>query len=92
MAEPPASFTVELRRSDRRVEVTAGQSILDALDGVVDVDFFCRRGVCGTCVQHVVEGLPLHRDTVLSERAKQANRRIAVCVSRSRTDVLVLDL
>lgn len=76
----------------RRVRVASDQSILQALDGIVDVDFFCRRGECGTCVQHVVSGLPDHRDSVLSDRAKQANRRIAICVSRSQSPLLVLDL
>ncbi|WP_375503121.1 2Fe-2S iron-sulfur cluster-binding protein [uncultured Jatrophihabitans sp.] len=89
---PPSSFTVELRRSGRSVDVRADQSILDAVREIVDVDFFCRKGECGTCVSHVLEGLPLHLDTVLSDRARQANRRIAICVSRSQTAVLALDL
>jgi ferredoxin len=85
-------FTVELARSGTSVEVPPGTSMLEALLGVTEVDFSCRRGECGTCVQKVVEGIPLHRDTVLSPRAKEAGKRIAVCVSRSQTPVLVLDL
>jgi ferredoxin len=57
----------------------------------VEVDYFCRRGECATCVQTVVEGTPLHKDSVLSDRAR-ANGKIIICVSRSLSDRLVLDL
>jgi tetrachlorobenzoquinone reductase len=40
----------------------------------------------------VLEGVPDHRDTVLSERERAANRTIMICCSGSRTDPLVLDL
>ncbi|SHG97889.1 2Fe-2S iron-sulfur cluster binding domain-containing protein [Jatrophihabitans endophyticus] len=89
---PPDSFVVELARSGRQVRVAADTTILQALLAVEPVDFQCLRGECGTCVQRVVAGTPAHRDTVLSPRAKAANKRIAICVSRSRTPVLVLDL
>ena len=87
------AFTVELRRTGVSVDVAPGQTILAAVLPLVEgVSFNCLRGDCGTCVQTVLEGEPLHRDTVLSPRAKQAGKRITICVSRSRTDRLVLDL
>jgi ferredoxin-NADP reductase len=44
------AFDVELASSGKRVHVAAGQSIIDALQGVgVDVEFSCREGTCGTC-------------------------------------------
>lgn len=86
------AFEVELQRSGRRVRVEPGTSVLAALLTVTDVDFSCQKGECGTCVQTVVAGVPLHRDTVLSPRAKEAGNRIAVCVSWSTSPVLVLDL
>lgn len=87
------AFTVELRRTGVSVDVAPGQTILAAVQPLVEgVSFNCLRGDCGTCVQTVLEGEPLHRDTVLSARAKQAGKRITICVSRSRTDRLVLDL
>jgi vanillate O-demethylase ferredoxin subunit len=86
-------FTVELRKTGVSVEVAPGQTILAAVLLVVGhVDYYCLRGDCGTCVQTVLEGVPLHRDTVLSQRAREAGKRITICVSRSSTDTLVLDL
>lgn len=87
------AFEVVLGRSGRTVTVSAGESVLDALleDGV-DVDFSCREGTCGTCEQGVLEGVPDHRDSVLSEDEQAANDCMMVCVSRSCTPRLVLDL
>jgi ferredoxin len=87
------AFTVELRRSGVTRRVPADRTLLSVvLEVRPDVDFNCRRGDCGACVSVVLDGEPLHRDTVLSERAKAAGRRIALCVSRARSDRLVLDL
>ncbi len=87
------AFTVELRRSGQTLLVPADRTLLDVVRAAVpEVDFNCRRGECGACVSLVLAGEPLHRDTVLSARAKAAGRRIALCVSRSRSAVLVLDL
>jgi ferredoxin len=87
------AFTVELRRSGVTRPVPADRTLLSVvLEVRPDVDFNCRRGECGACVSVVLEGEPLHRDTVLSDRARAAGRRIALCVSRARSDTLVLDL
>ncbi|MDQ1103606.1 2Fe-2S iron-sulfur cluster-binding protein [Nocardioides zeae] len=87
------AFTVELRRSGLEVEVPAGSTILETLRPLVTgLSWNCLDGVCGTCTQTILDGVPDHRDTVLSPRAKQAGKRITICVSRSRTDTLVLDL
>jgi hypothetical protein len=40
----------------------------------------------------VLEGLPDHRDSVLTEAEKRANDCMMICVSRSCSDRLVLDL
>ncbi|MEY9211855.1 oxidoreductase [Thermobifida halotolerans] len=86
-------FEVELRRSGRTVTVGPGRSVLDALaDAGVPVLSSCRRGVCGTCETDVLEGIPDHRDSVLDDRERAAGDRMLVCVSRARTDRLVLDL
>jgi ferredoxin-NADP reductase len=52
----------------------------------------CYEGVCGTCEARVLEGIPDHRDSVLSEAEKEAGEVMLPCVSRSRTERLVLDL
>jgi ferredoxin len=52
----------------------------------------CQEGVCGTCETRVLEGVPDHRDSLLSEEEREANEYMMVCVSRSKSERLVLDL
>ncbi len=92
MPSAPDVFVVELRRTGQSVTVGPEKSILEAVQDLVEVDYFCLQGVCGTCVQVVLDGTPLHRDNVLSDQARAAGNRITICVSRSSTDLLVLDL
>ena len=88
-----APFEVELRRSGTTVTVTPDVSVLDALSGVgVEVLSSCRQGTCGTCGTTVLGGRPDHRDSLLDDDERAAGDHMYVCVSRSRTDRLVLDL
>jgi len=85
-------FTVVLARSGRSIPVPPGKTILDALlDADVDVPYSCTEGVCGTCELGVIEGVPDHRDLVLSKEEREANRSIMVCCSGCKSDKLVLD-
>ena len=94
--EAPAAeggFTVHLARRKRDVPVRPGQTILDALLAAkVPVDYSCSEGVCGTCEVAVLEGVPDHRDVVLSQSERASNRSIMICCSGSKTQRLVLDL
>ncbi|BBY53441.1 putative oxidoreductase [Mycolicibacillus koreensis] len=79
--------------SKQTVTVAADQTILAALhDAGIDVASSCRSGVCGACETRVVDGIPDHRDDILSESQRADNDRMYVCVSRARTPRLVLDL
>jgi hypothetical protein len=40
----------------------------------------------------VLEGVPDHRDMILSPQEKAANRTMMICCSGSRTPMLVLDI
>lgn len=86
-------FELVLDRSGRSMTVEPGQSVLDALEaaGVYAVSS-CRDGVCGTCEVTVISGVPDHRDSVLSDDEQAANDTMMICVGRSRTPQLVLDL
>lgn len=87
------AFQVRLERSGLTLEVPVGTSILEAcLDAGVDVLSSCEEGTCGTCITRVLAGSPDHRDSVLSAAEREEGTAIAVCVSRSSTDQLVLDL
>jgi ferredoxin len=86
-------FTVSLARSEREIRIPEGQTILQVLtEGGFDIDCSCEVGICGTCVQRVVSGIPDHRDSVLSAEQKDKNDQIIVCCSGSKSDRLVLDL
>ncbi len=88
-----APFTVEARRSGKRFEVAPGETIADGLAANgIEVPMSCQSGVCGTCLTAVVEGVPDHRDLVLTDVEKAANSRITVCCSRSKSKTLVLDI
>lgn len=65
---------------------TAG---IDASD---DVAVSCKEGICGTCETPVLGGTPDHRDSIQTEAEKARNDKIFVCVSRSCSRTLKLDL
>jgi vanillate O-demethylase ferredoxin subunit len=86
-------FTVELAQSGRAVSVPPGKTILDTLlDVGIDVPYSCQEGVCGTCEVRVLEGIPDHRDLVLSAAEKASNKTMYICCSGSKTPRLVIDL
>ena len=88
-----APFDVVCQRSGLTVTVPPGKSIIDALDEQgVTVLSSCQEGVCGTCETRVLEGVPDHRDSLLSAEERAANDYMMVCVSRSKSARLVLDL
>jgi ferredoxin-NADP reductase len=88
---PP--FTVWLSRSGRRLEVESGASLLETLEAAgIDIPSGCRGGACGVCETAVLEGEIDHHDHYLSEESKRLNQCIMPCVSRARSERLVLDL
>ncbi|CAB5717254.1 Phthalate dioxygenase reductase [Delftia tsuruhatensis] len=91
--EPAREFTVELRRSRRRVVIPKDRSVAEALLAAgVDLPTSCNEGVCGTCITPVLSGEPDHRDHCLSEEEKASNAWFTPCCSRAKTALLVLDL
>jgi ferredoxin-NADP reductase len=88
-----ATFEVECQRSGVTVTVPADRSIYEVVEEAgVDVLGSCMEGVCGTCECDVVEGEADHRDSVLSDAERARGDVIMVCVSRSRSERLVLDI
>ncbi|MBA0126779.1 oxidoreductase [Haloechinothrix sp. YIM 98757] len=87
------AFEVELARSGKTLLVPADRSIVDVLGDVgIDVDVSCEEGICGTCETAVLDGIPDHRDSVLTEEEKAENDAMMLCVSRSCSPQLRLDL
>ncbi|WP_179402268.1 PDR/VanB family oxidoreductase [Burkholderia guangdongensis] len=91
---PAGGYRVYLKRSDRTIEVPDGSPLLDALLAAdIDCEYSCREGLCGACETVVLDGVPEHRDCVLSESEKAAGKTMMICVSGSRNGgKLVLDL
>ncbi len=92
-AEGERSFELVLAGSGLTLVVPPDRSVFDVIqDAGVSVLGSCHEGICGTCEQIVLEGDVDHRDSVLSESEQAANDAMMVCVSRCRSDRLVLDL
>lgn len=90
---PNEPFEIELRSTGQVIIVAAEQSIIQALEAAgLDVLYDCQRGDCGICQCGVIAGVPDHRDVILSDDEKAANKVMQICVSRAKSERLVLDL
>ncbi|WP_351236479.1 PDR/VanB family oxidoreductase [Streptomyces sp. NPDC002133] len=88
-----AGFEVEMRASGVTVQVGAGQSILEVVRTVRDdIDFSCQEGYCGTCETRVLAGKPEHRGSLMSPEEHDEEGTMLICVGRSRSERLALDL
>ena len=75
------------------MKVAPNQTILQALqEAGVEVPFSCGEGVCGTCLTSVKEGEPDHWDMYLTPEEQEKGDCMMICISRSKSDRLVLDL
>ncbi|GAA0412373.1 PDR/VanB family oxidoreductase [Microbispora corallina] len=91
--EPAAAFEVELALTGTTLTVPQDRSILDvAEEAGVAVLSSCREGTCGTCETTVLDGVPDHRDVLLTEQERAAGDVMFICVSRARSPRLVLEL
>ncbi|SPB13917.1 ferredoxin [Caballeronia novacaledonica] len=85
------AFTVRLARSGGCVTVAPGETILDALRANgIDTPSSCEAGTCGSCRTRLLAGEADHRDFVLDD--DEQTSEIMICVSRARSDTLVLDI
>ena len=87
------AFEVEVHSTGEVFVVPPGKTIIDVLEeGGVDVVYDCQRGDCGICQTDVIEGVPDHRDVVLTDSEKAKGKVMQICVSRAKSARLVLDL
>lgn len=90
---PAAPFEIELIRSQMVLTVPADRTIIEVCEAAgVMPNSSCREGTCGTCETKVLGGLPEHRDSILDEEDRASGETMMICVGRSRTPRLVLDL
>jgi ferredoxin-NADP reductase len=92
-AGPRTTFEVELAQSGMTLKISEDMSILEAVeDAGVPVMTSCEEGICGTCETAVLSGEIDHRDSVLNDEERAAGDAMMICVSRAKSDRLVLDL
>lgn len=88
-----SAFEVEVHATGEVFEVPPGKTIVEVLEaGGVDLMHDCLRGDCGICRADIIDGIPDHRDVVLSDSEKAEGKVIQICVSRAKSARLVLDL
>lgn len=87
------AFEIEVLGSGEVVRVEPGIPVADALRTAgFDLLTSCSRGVCGTCETEVVAGEPDHRDSILDDDERASSTCFFPCVSRARSDRLVIAL
>lgn len=87
------SFEVVVKSTGKSYIVPPDKTIVDVLEAAgVDIMHDCKKGECGVCSVGVIEGTPDHRDFILSEAEKAANKSMQICISRAKSPRLVLDL
>ena len=93
MSDNNGTFEVHLAQRNITLTVAPDQSILKVLQNAgVDVPYSCSEGICGTCLTKVKEGEPDHWDMYLTPEEQEKGDCIMVCISRSKSPRLVLDL
>ncbi|MBU2965818.1 PDR/VanB family oxidoreductase [Amphritea sp. 2_MG-2023] len=93
VATADQAFTVVLARSGSEIGVGVGESILEVLQAAgADVMYSCEQGICGACEVKVIEGEPVHCDSVRSAQEHQRRGTMMICCSSSVSNRLVLDI
>ena len=93
MAELEVGLRLNGEPLTARVEAsTSLAELIRGPGGLTGTKVACAEGTCGTCETGVLSGLPDHRDSVLTEEERAAGDCMMICVSRSCTSRLVLDL
>jgi ferredoxin len=93
MEDDARPVEVTLARSGLVVSVTPDQTILDAiLNAGVDIPNSCQAGQCKSCAVTVLDGEPDHRDSALTSDERSIEHRMCPCVSRAKSESLVLDV
>lgn len=86
-------FEVELASTGAVLTVPCGKTILETVrEQLPDVVSSCEEGFCGACETRVISGTPDHRDEVLDDTDRATGEMMMICVSRSKSPRLVLDL
>ncbi|WP_216892362.1 PDR/VanB family oxidoreductase [Nocardia alni] len=87
------SFEVELTLSEQTLTIPPDKTIMQVLEeNDIPVVASCLEGTCGSCETMIIDGIAQHRDSILTPAEREANETMMVCVSRSLSPRLVLEL
>ena len=87
----PGEFTVEIASTGQRIPVPVDRSIADVLKAAgIAVQTSCEAGLCATCKVRYLSGEVEHQDCILD--AGEQQNFLTLCVSRAKSELLVLDL
>lgn len=87
------AFEVELRSSGVTLQVAADKTLLEVVQSVrPDIPFSCTEGYCGSCESVVLDGEPDHRGSLMTPEEHDEEGTMLICVGRSKSQRLVLDL
>jgi ferredoxin-NADP reductase len=93
VTEGDSPFEVELRSSGVILQVAADKTLLEVVQSVrPDVPFSCTEGYCGSCESVVLDGEPDHRGSLMTPEEHDEEGTMLICVGRSKSQRLVLDL
>lgn len=91
VSETTGGFTVKIASTGAMINVPADRSIAEVLEQAgVRIETSCVSGLCGTCKIRYLEGEVDHQDFILGDDDK--GQWLTACVSRAKSEVLVLDL
>lgn len=87
------AFTIRIAHTGAIIPVNPGQSAVAALAAHgIELPVSCEQGVCGTCLTRIVDGIPDHRDSYLTDDEREANAVFLPCCSRAKSECLVIDI
>lgn len=87
------SFEVEMARTGKVLPVGKDEYLLDVLNKAkAGIPCSCTQGICGSCITPVLFGDIDHRDAVLSDEQRRSGEVMCVCVSRAKSQRIVLDI
>ena len=86
-------FTAVLAKSKKAIEVSPDKTLLEALEAAgISPNYSCRAGGCGACEVKVIEGAIEHLDSYYSTVERAEQDRILTCVSRAKSQQLVIEI
>jgi ferredoxin-NADP reductase len=84
-------FLIEIASTGQRLGVPADRSIADVLRAAdIGIETSCEAGLCATCKVRYLAGEVDHHDCILGDEDHE--NFLTVCVSRAKSELLVLDL